>query len=127
MQVKIVAIKRTPRVSKSSGKAFVSLGMKTEEHGEQWLSGFANSDNEEWALGSTVEIEVEKKGEYLNFKTPSIVKKGFAGSGGNPEIMNALLLKVIPTLERIEKELQAISGKVFMEETDDYSSSSSSR
>jgi hypothetical protein len=51
------------------------------------ISGFRNAVSAEWKVADEVEIEVEKKGEYWNFKT---VKK--EGGGVNQE-----------QLDRIEK------------------------
>lgn len=70
MQVTITALKDTERTSQRTGKPFTSRGIKCNEYGDKWLSGFAGKDNESWKVGDTVEIEVETKGEYLNFKTP---------------------------------------------------------
>lgn len=62
----------TPLVSKA-GKPYTSVRIKTEKHGDQYLSGFGNKDNADWKVGDEVEIEVEQKGEYLNFTTPKKV------------------------------------------------------
>lgn len=72
MQVKIIKISRTPRVSKSTGKQFTSLGLQVQEYGDKWLSGFDGPLTQNWKEGDTVEIEVETKGDYLNFKLPKI-------------------------------------------------------
>lgn len=69
MQVTITQITRTPRVSKKTGKPFVSVSIKTQEHGDKYLSGFASLDNADWEVGDTVEVQIEQKGEYLNFTT----------------------------------------------------------
>lgn len=58
-----------------AGKPYTKLAIKTDKHGEDWLSGFGNSRNEKWAEGSTVDIMVSstqgKDGKtYLNFETP---------------------------------------------------------
>ncbi|MEK7180286.1 MAG: hypothetical protein AAB706_02320 [Patescibacteria group bacterium] len=50
------------------GRPYEKLGIKTEEYGDKWLSGFGNRFNENWREGNVVEVEVEQKGEYLNFK-----------------------------------------------------------
>jgi hypothetical protein len=55
------------------------------------LSGFANAENRNWRQGDTVEVEVEQKGQYWNFKMPE--KK----AGVNQE-----------QLDRIEKMLTDI-------------------
>lgn len=107
MEVKLVAIKRTPRISKKSGKPFVSVGIKTEQHGDKWLSGFASSENADWGEGHTVQIEVEQKGDFLNFTSPKEEERDrspAANNGATAEIKNILVLKVIPLLEAIYKQ-----------------------
>lgn len=58
-----------PFVSKM-GKPYKKLAIKTTEHGDKWLSGFQNRDNENWKEGDVVDVIIEKNGEYLNFSTP---------------------------------------------------------
>lgn len=61
-----------------NGRPYTRLGIKTVEYGSKWLSGFGRQDNESWKEGDTVEVEVEEKGEYLNFKMPERQKtEGF--------------------------------------------------
>lgn len=55
-----------PYISKK-GQPYTRVGIKTEEYGDRWLSGFGNQDNEMWNVGDTVEVEVEESGQYLNF------------------------------------------------------------
>lgn len=38
---------------------------------EKKLSGFDSPQTKDWVEGSEVEVEVEQKGEYLNFKVPN--------------------------------------------------------
>lgn len=59
----------TPLVTKA-GKPYTSLRIKCAEYGDQFISGFDNATTRDWKVGDTVEAEVEKKGEYLNFSTP---------------------------------------------------------
>ncbi len=67
----------TPLISQK-GKPYTSVRIQVPEYGEQWLSGFENADNKDWHKESEVEIEVEKRGDFLNFSTP---KREEAGSG----------------------------------------------
>lgn len=69
MKVTLTQVSRKERISKS-GRPFTSLAIKTQEHGERWLSGFNNKDTAHWKIGDCVDIEPEQKGEYLNFKVP---------------------------------------------------------
>lgn len=54
-----------------NGKPYTRMSIQTEEHGDRWISGFQNASNKEWKEGDTVELVVEEKGEYLNFKVPN--------------------------------------------------------
>lgn len=59
----------------ANGKKYERLGIKTQQHGEVWLSGFGGFSNKNWKEGDEVEIEIKrvtKDGkEYLNFSSPS--------------------------------------------------------
>ena len=124
MQVTITAIKRTDRVGKLSGKAFVGVGLKCDKYGEQWLSGFGGPENADWKAGDTVEIEVETKGKYLNFKTPKTGARsvynapGAMKEGDVARIMNAIESKVMAALSAIY-ERQALIGKALDIKMDD--------
>lgn len=61
-----------PLVSSKTGKPYKKVAIKTEQHGDKWLSGFANDNDEKlfWKEGQEVEIFVEENGQWLNFKTP---------------------------------------------------------
>ena len=55
------------------GRPYTRLLIKTEEHANQWISGFQNKQNYNWKVGDLVNIEiqeVQKDGQtYLNFRT----------------------------------------------------------
>lgn len=83
-EVTITKVFRKQEVSKKTNKPYTRLALKTKEHGERWLSGFGNKDNEHWQDGIKVSLEitesdaVDKDGnKYLNFATPK------SSSGGN--------------------------------------------
>lgn len=54
-----------------AGKPYTRLLINTNEYGQTALSGFDGSATESWKEGMTVEAEVEKKGDYLNFSVPN--------------------------------------------------------
>lgn len=56
------------------GRPYQKLLLKSEEHGDNWISGFSGDWNKEWKVGDVVEAEIEHKGIYLNLKSP---KSGF--------------------------------------------------
>ena len=53
------------------GRPYERISVKCSEFGEKWLSGFSNRTNFNWKEGDDVTVEIEEKGEYLNFKTLS--------------------------------------------------------
>ena len=58
---------KQPLISKD-GNPYNKIAIKTEQHGEKWLSGFGNSANYFWKKGDTVEVEItEANGGFLNF------------------------------------------------------------
>lgn len=72
MQVTLAQIyyDKEEKVGKS-GKPYHKLNIKTQEHGERWLSGFSSPANRNWKSGDTVEIEVKENGKYLNYSPMS--------------------------------------------------------
>lgn len=70
MQLTITQISRKNKTSAKSGKPFESVGIKCQEYGDRWISGFGRADNKSWKVGDTVDVNVEEKGEYLNFSMP---------------------------------------------------------
>lgn len=93
----------------SSGKPYKAMGIKTVEHGDEWLSGFANKDNSGWKAGMEVAIEIEKKEvngkTFLNFKTaPSNTSQG-----SSLEVMDGLK-QIYNMLSVIRQEIASIKG-----------------
>ena len=106
MQVTLTGVYREQKTSQRTGKPFTSLRIQTQEHGDKWLSGFGNQDNANWDKGQTVEIEVEQKGEYLNFNTPKIVKQNFAGD----EVLKTKIGKIASDVEHLTELVDEIHG-----------------
>lgn len=122
MLVKLTAIKRTPRIAKATGKPFVSVGIRTNVHEERWLSGFANPENADWEVGDEVTIEVEEKGEYLNFKNGAPKREDQGPAANNPatqELKNLITLKVIPLLLQIDANVKKMTGTPNYPQPDD--------
>jgi hypothetical protein len=59
----------------SNGKPYTSIRIKTQEYGDKLLSGFGDVWNAEWKDGQQIDVDVEEKGQYLNFKKVNPVKK----------------------------------------------------
>ena len=53
------------------GRPYTRIAIQTNEHGSKWLSGFEGFMTKNWAEGQEVEVDVEVKGDYLNFKVLS--------------------------------------------------------
>lgn len=100
-QVTLTAINRYQKTS-AAGKPYTSVSITTEEHGGRKISGFGNKDNESWKAGDTVEIEIESKGEYLNFSTP---KSTFSKTPGAPDLL------------RLERKIDAVLTEIQMSRT----------
>jgi hypothetical protein len=62
----------------SKGKPYERVLIYTDKY-EGAISGFGNKINQRWNEGDEVEVLVEKKGKYLNFKTelPTISPEAF--------------------------------------------------
>lgn len=82
----------------SSGKPFTSVGIKVDG---KWMSGFGGKWNQYWKQGDTVEVEVVKKGEYLNFECPEHLKpKRSNFNKANDDLIQSLI-KRVENLEKI--------------------------
>jgi len=102
---------RKNRVSARTGKSFVSLGLKCQEYGEKWLSGFGSKDNDSWKEGDVVEVAVEQKGQYLNFTTPA---KPRVTNSANEDVirkLTALSFDVGETKLMVSEVLDLLKGK----------------
>lgn len=73
MKVTLTKVYRTTKskdgkpLTTKQGKAYERVSIKTQEHGDKWLSGFGASWNEGWNEGDTINVNVEQAGQYLNF------------------------------------------------------------
>lgn len=64
--VTLVRVLRTTQETKYGVKP--KLVIKTEQHGDKWLSSFKLGGTENWAEGDVVRINVQEKGDFLNFE-----------------------------------------------------------
>ena len=53
------------------GRTYTRLFIRAKEYGDKPISGFDSIQTQNWREGDEVEVEVEQKGEYLNFKVPN--------------------------------------------------------
>jgi hypothetical protein len=66
-----ITIKEIQRINKHSDKKdkdYVSVVI-VDEQGRK-MSGFSDETNKNWKVGQEVEVDIEKKGGYLNFRLP---------------------------------------------------------
>jgi len=57
------------------GRPYERVAIQTKEYGSQWASGFGGGYNRGGKAGDVVDLEIEKDGQYLNFKRPDPIKK----------------------------------------------------
>ena len=107
MEVTITQISRKEKTSTKTGRPFTSVGIRTKEHGERWLSGFGNKDNAAWKAGDVIQIDVVEKGEYLNFTMPTVIK-----NSPNDAIVARLENFVTHKLEPLVVKLEAAIDRV---------------
>ncbi len=75
---------------------FTSLSIKTEQTGDEWISGFLNDDTASWAVGSVVDILVSSKVVEVN--------------GENKEYKNFEVLPAEKTIEDVYNLMKAINN-----------------
>lgn len=119
MKTKIVKIARYTTkkdgspLTTSEGKPYTSVRIQVPEYGDKWVSGFGNQANASWEAGSEVEIEVEQKGEYLNFTMP---KKEVRVEG-----VGELKLSMTNLHRKIDSIINHLSGENRLDRTSDGS------
>ena len=62
----------TPLINKK-GNPYKKVSVKTTDHGDKWLSGFAHDADDpmlSWKAGDQVTIVIEQNGDWLNFRHP---------------------------------------------------------
>jgi len=74
MQLKIIKVYRSWKdkegtsLKTKDGREFERVAIKVNEYGDKWVSGFGGFWNKDWKEGDTINVDVEEKGQYLNFK-----------------------------------------------------------
>lgn len=59
----------------SDGRPYERVAIQAQERGISWISGFGGDWNKNWRKGDTIEVDVEPKGQYLNFRRPDKLKQ----------------------------------------------------
>ncbi len=67
--MRITSIRHKPKISKG-GKFYISLSMKTDVHGDKYITGFGNKKTVKWQRGDELppEAKVVESGNYLNLE-----------------------------------------------------------
>lgn len=99
-----------------NNKPYTRMSIKCSEHGDKWISGFQNQQNQNWKEGDRVEVIIKENGQYLNFDVPKKEDK-----------INETVTEVLNKLGTIDAKLNAIyeilRGSAIQEEkvgTSDY-------
>lgn len=84
-------------ISKKDGSAvfFTRIAILTKEHGDTWITGMFVEENDprnSWKEGEKVIIDIEKKGDFVNFKLP-----------GKMDILETRLNEIDSRLKKLEK------------------------
>ena len=55
-----------------NGRPQTRVSFQTKEQGNKWISGFSYAGGAplSWKEGDTVEVDLEQKGDFLNFRLP---------------------------------------------------------
>lgn len=100
MKLTLKKVARQQKLSAKTNNQYTSVGILTEEHGDQWINGFGNPQNQNWKEGDVIDVEV-KEGEYNGNKTLNFIMPRVEG-GNNNEVMDALR-KIFTELQEIKK------------------------
>lgn len=65
VKVKLLKVFRGVQETKFGTKDKIAL--KTDKHGDKWVSSFKTKGTENWKEGDEVSIAVQAKGDFLNF------------------------------------------------------------
>ena len=76
------------------GRLYTRITIQTEEYEGKQLSGFGNAENQNWQIGDEIEIIIEERNGYLNFRQPK-----------RDDVIDAKLDQILAKLEGIEENL----------------------
>lgn len=102
-EVTLVRVLRTTQETKYGVKP--KLVIKTEQHGDKWLSTFKMAGTENWAEGDTVRINVQEKGDFLNFEpVAEAAQTSVAQTSVGAGVSTAQNMAVAPAIPDIEMD-----------------------
>lgn len=73
MKITLTKVYRTNRdkqgnlLKTKDGRPYERISIRTQEHGDKWISGFSAPWNDNWNEGDVINANVETRGDYLNF------------------------------------------------------------
>lgn len=88
---------KKPYISKE-GNPYSKISIKTEQHGDKWLSGFGNTANYFWRKGDIVEIEITENNGFLNFSNESTMLD---------RMMKAMEIRIMKLERSLNKKVEA--------------------
>lgn len=91
--VTLTAVYRKNMETKYGVKPQVSI--KTSEHGDKWLSTFKVAGTDSWQEGDEVNIDVQEKGDFINFSPRN--------DGGAPSRSNTGSSPLEPRVAALER------------------------
>ena len=106
-----IDIKKGP----NKGNKVTQVRIWTDKHDDKMLSAFMVKGMEAWKVGDQIEIEVEQKGEYLNFKLPDKAKEDLKKICDYMRKLEKRVLKLEQQLG-IDEVKQAFGGEEISEE-----------
>ncbi len=84
MKIKITKIYRSDKNKKGEpfinkyGNAYQRIAIQTDKHDDKWVGGFGDDTTGKWDIGDEVNIDIEKDGDWLNFKIAKEISNDLA-------------------------------------------------
>ena len=97
----------------AKGFPYTKLSFKCKEHGDRYIGGFGNKENEGWQVGDIVEVIVKENGQYLNFEMPK--KEDI-----NNERLEALEKRILKLEQRFDSKFANLEMDIRLEKTDKF-------
>lgn len=93
----------------SQGRPFNRVSITTEEHGQKVMSGISYQDGPIMGFrqGMVVDIEIEEKGQYTNFKLPRKSDPLLAEMNGKLNQIISMLAQALPQFEHPKNRVAA--------------------
>lgn len=106
-----VTIKRMTSKDVSTKKGIkknLSLLVTTSKGVDMWVGGWPNDVTRGWREGDQVELDLEQRGKYWNFKPP--VGDSFNGNGGDNGVSYEIFKDIQEIKSNVEKILKMVTS-----------------